>query len=189
MTPWWLPLALLLAAFLGDGGTWRGYRRRIAPSAQDAGTLRVNNVLGWFAFVVGLASGAVLRGVPGLALPPWLAWGGIPVSLAGTALRAWAIATLGEWFSLTIQVRSGQPVVERGPYRILRHPSYAGGEVALLGAGLAAGNWLSPLLFVVPWLVAHVHRIGIEERTLADVLGDPYRSYQRRTYRLVPFVW
>lgn len=187
--PWWLPLALLLVMFLGDAPTWRGYRERMAPSAQDAGTLRVNSALGWIAFLGGLASGAALRGIAGLSIPPGLAWAGIGVTLAGTALRTWSIVTLGRWFTLTLQVRPDQPVVQRGPYRVLRHPSYAGGELALLGVGLSAGNWLSPILYVAPWLVAHVHRIRIEERALLATLGEPYRAYRERTWRLVPFLW
>lgn len=189
MPPWWLPLALLLVLFLGDAPTWRGYAERMAPSAQDAGTLRVNSLLGWLAILLGLASGAALRGVEPLALPAWLAWAGAAVALAGTALRTWAIVALGRWFSLTLQVKPGQPVVESGPYRLLRHPSYAGGELAFLGIGLSAGNGLSPLLYVLPWVIAHVHRIGVEERALVETLGEPYRAYQRRTWRLLPFVW
>jgi protein-S-isoprenylcysteine O-methyltransferase Ste14 len=187
--PAWLPLALLLITLLGEAGTWRGFRARMAPSAQDQGTLRVNSLLGWSAFISGLASGFLLRRVDALATPLWLAWAGVPVTLAGVAFRAWAIVTLGRWFSLTLQVYREQPVVDRGPYRHVRHPAYAGGEVAILGAGLATGNWISPLLFVVPWVVAHVHRIRIEEAILVEVLGEPYRAYQRRTWRLVPHLW
>jgi hypothetical protein len=44
--PWWVPLAVLVVAFFGDAGTWRGYRQRVAASAQDAGALRVNNIPG-----------------------------------------------------------------------------------------------------------------------------------------------
>lgn len=180
---------LLLALLLGDAPTWRGYRERIAPSAEDAGTLRVNNVCGFISISGGLASGALLRGSAAFSIPPWLAWAGVGLSLAGTALRVWSIVTLGRWFTLTLQVRPGQPIVQRGPYRVLRHPSYAGGELALLGVGLSAANWLSPILWVAPWVVAHVHRIGVEERALLETLGEPYRAYRERTWRLVPFVW
>ncbi len=189
MPPPWVPLVLLVASFLGEVRTWRDYRERAAPSAQDRGSFRLHNVLGWTAILSGLATGLALRGMAPLAMPAWLAWAGIPLSLAGTALRAWAVATLGRWFTLTIQVRPGQPVVERGPYRVLRHPSYAGGELALAGVGLASGNWLSPALYLVPWIAAHAYRIRVEERAMLETLGEPYRAYCRRTWRLVPFVW
>jgi len=189
LPPAWLPFALLLVALLGELRTWRGYRERAAPSAQDAGSFRLNKILGWGAFITGISSGLLLRGDAAFAIPAWLAWAGVPVALAGTALRAWAVAKLGRWYSLTIQVRPGQPVIDTGPYRFLRHPSYAGGDLAFLGVGLSAGNWLSPVLYVVPWLVAHAYRIRVEERALLEVIGEPYRAYCKRTWRLVPFVW
>lgn len=189
MPPWWMPLPLLLVTLLGEVRTWRDYRRRAAPSAQDAGSFRLDNALGWLALVLGLGAWALLRPRQALALPPWLAWTGLGLALGGTALRAWAVTTLGRWFSLTIQVVPGQEVVDRGPYRLLRHPSYAGGELALLGVGLAAGNWLSPPLLLIPWLVAHAYRIRVEERALLTTLGEPYRAYMARTWRLVPFLW
>jgi len=187
--PAWVPFALLLVCTCGELRTWRDYRRRAAPSAQDAGSFQLNNLLGWVGLLLGLGSAVLLHHVASLALPAWLAWAGIPLSLAGTALRAWAVATLGRWFSLTIQVKPGQPVIDRGPYRVLRHPSYAGGELALLGVGISTGNWLSALLLVVPWLAAHAYRIHVEECVLLATLGAPYRAYQARTWRLVPFVW
>jgi protein-S-isoprenylcysteine O-methyltransferase Ste14 len=187
--PFWTPLALLLVSLLGEVQTWRGYRQRAAPSAQDRGSFRVNNALGWLAIAGGIAAGLALRGAPRFAIPSWLAWAGIPVALAGTALRAWAVATLGRWFSLTIQVRPGQPVIQAGPYRLLRHPSYAGGDLSFLGVGLSAGTWLAPVVYLAPWLAAHLYRIRVEERALLETLGEPYRDYCRRTWRLLPFVW
>jgi protein-S-isoprenylcysteine O-methyltransferase Ste14 len=189
MPPWWIPLLLLLVTFFGEVRTWRGYGERAAPSEQDAGSFRLNNILGWVALLGGFGSGLALRGSSTFTIAAWLSWSGIPISLAGTALRAWAVATLGQWFTLTIQVRPGQPVIERGPYRVLRHPSYAGGELALLGVGLSSGSWLSPVLYVLPWLVAHAYRIRVEERAMLETLGEPYRAYCERTWRLIPYVW
>jgi protein-S-isoprenylcysteine O-methyltransferase len=184
-----MPLALLLLLLLGDAPTWRGHRRRLAPSPQDRHSLLVNNVLGWLALATGLCSGMLLRGEPRFALAPWLSWSGLPLALGGTALRAWAVVTLGPWFTLTVQVQRGQPVVERGPYRLLRHPSYAGADLAFVGVGLAAGNWISPAAYLLPWLAAHLYRIRVEERALLELLGNPYREYCGRSWRLVPFLW
>ncbi len=187
--PAWTPVALLLVVFLGEIRTWRGYRARAAPSPQDAGSFRLNNVLGWVAVAGGVLSGLLLRGSPAVAIPDGLAWLGVPLAFAGTALRAWAVSVLGDCYSLTVQVRPGQPVLTSGPYRLLRHPSYAGGDLALAGVGLSAGNWVSPILYVMPWLVAHAYRIHVEERALLEVHGERYRAYQRHTWRLLPLVW
>lgn len=186
--PWWTPLALLGLVLLGEVRTWQGYRARAAPSAQDRGSLRLNTAMGWLSLAGGLGAAYGLR-AGWAAVPPWAAWTGLALAVAGTALRAWAVAVLGPWFSLTIQVRPGQPVVERGPYRLLRHPSYAGGELGLLGVGLAAGSWVAAVAFLAPWLVAHRYRIRVEEEALLATLGEPYHAYARRTWRLVPFLW
>jgi protein-S-isoprenylcysteine O-methyltransferase Ste14 len=37
--------------------------------------------------------------------------------------------------------------------------------------------------------LAYTYRIGVEESALTDALGDPYKQYVRRTWRLVPFVF
>ncbi|WP_395812355.1 methyltransferase family protein [Archangium minus] len=187
--PGYLPLVMGGVLFLGEAPTWPGYKQRIQPSQEDAGTLQVNNLLGWSALVAGAGAALLARGRPTLSLPAWVTWAGVPVTLLGTALRVWAMRTLGELFTLTLQVRPEQPVIQHGPYRLVRHPSYAGGELALLGLGLSCGNWLSPLLFVVPWLAAHLHRMPIEEAALERVLGAPYREYSSHTWRLLPFLY
>ena len=66
----------------------------------------------------------------------------------GMALRVWAVRTLdtssGPWSSF----RTTSAHYD-GPYRLLRHPSYAGSLLTLAGIGLALGNWLSLLLAVL----------------------------------------
>ena len=185
MPPRWLPAVLLGLLWVADAPTWRNRAARLRHSAQDAGSVRVNNALGTIGFVVGLVSALL---VP-QTLPRSVTWSGAALAVCGTALRYWAIVTLGPLFTLTIQVRSGQPVVERGPYRWIRHPSYAGADLALLGIEFCSGHWLPAALFVVPWVAAHAYRIQVEERALLATLGDPYARYRERTWRMVPLIW
>ena len=49
---------------------------------------------------------------------------GLAAIVGGLAVRLWAIRTLGRFFTSTVMVQSGQTVVEAGPYRVLRHPSF-----------------------------------------------------------------
>jgi protein-S-isoprenylcysteine O-methyltransferase Ste14 len=107
----------------------------------------------------------------------------------GLALRASAIAALGGSFRTTVEVDPGQTIVSSGPYRWVRHPSYTGLILILGGFGLGAGNWLALAASVALPLPALLWRIRVEEAEMIRVLGDPYRSYRRRTKRLVPGVW
>ena len=55
---------------------------------------------------------------------------GIVVMWAGIGLRLWAFRTLGRYFTFRVMTSHDQPVVTNGPYRLLRHPSYAGALLA-----------------------------------------------------------
>jgi protein-S-isoprenylcysteine O-methyltransferase len=114
---------------------------------------------------------------------------GLGVFAAGLALRAWAVHELGRFFKFTVVVQPNHEVIDSGPYRRIRHPSYAGLLVALLGVGIALGNWLSIVVCLAPPAIGFGLRISSEERVLAAELGEAYRAYMRRTRRLVPGVW
>ncbi len=189
LPPWPVPIALAAVLWSADAPMWRGRREKMRPTPEDRRSFLVNNVAGAVSLAAGVAAAVLSRGRPGLGIPPALAWAGVPLALAGTALRAWAIHALGRWFTFTIQVAGDQRVVDRGPYRRVRHPGYAGALLAFLGVGLACGSWPPAVALLAPWLAAYAWRIPAEERALADRLGDAYREYQRRTWRLVPFVW
>src|SRR3954471_10449768 len=143
--------------------------------------------------VGGMALGQLAaRRAEGMALPGpgwWPVALGIVVFAAGLALRAWAVHELGRFFKFTVVVQPGHRVVDTGPYRLIRHPSYTGLLMIELGLGIALGTWLSIPACLLPPLSAFVIRLLSEERVLARELGEPYREYMVRTHRLVPGVW
>jgi protein-S-isoprenylcysteine O-methyltransferase Ste14 len=106
----------------------------------------------------------------------------------GIVIRQWAIAVLGRFFSRTVRVREDQTVVETGPYRYVRHPSYTGTLIFFVGFGLALQSWGAVLVLLPIFAVAYGYRIHVEEKLLIAELGEPYVSYTRRTKRLIPFV-
>jgi protein-S-isoprenylcysteine O-methyltransferase Ste14 len=115
---------------------------------------------------------------------------GLIVLWLGLALRAWAIATLGRSFRTTVEVEPGQTVISAGPYRWVRHPSYAGLLLIAAGFGVVRGAWVSLAVCVVLLLPALVRRIHVEEAELGHVLGEAYRAYQSTTRaRLIPWLW
>jgi len=121
--------------------------------------------------------------------PAWLPVAiGLALMIAGMALRAWSVHTLGRFFTVTVDVAEDQRVVESGPYSLLRHPSYTGMLIVYLGIGAALDSWLSLIAAPAALVVVVVARIRHEERTLRSGL-PAYAAYAQRTKRLVPFVW
>jgi protein-S-isoprenylcysteine O-methyltransferase Ste14 len=114
---------------------------------------------------------------------------GLVLMVAGIALRQWAVAVLGRFFTIEVRVQPRQTVVERGPYRWVRHPSYTGMIVTFLGLGLALGSWASLALLAVLPTAGLVYRIHFEERALLDALGEPYRRFAASRPRLFPGLW
>ena len=135
------------------------------------------------------AAGVAASIAPSLRIPIAGRVVGVIVMWLGIATRVWAIAALGKAFRTTVEVDPGQAVVSTGPFKRIRHPSYAGLLLIVAGFGLAAGNWLSLIACVALPLPALVRRIHVEEAELSHVLGDAYRTYQSNTARLIPGVW
>ena len=112
---------------------------------------------------------------------------GVVLLLAGVLLRQYAIAVLGRYHTMNVTTRAGQPVIQPGPYRWVRHPSYAGALLSALGILLCSTNWLSLACLLIV-ASGYAYRIRVEEQALAADLGPPYRDYMRRTKRLIPHV-
>lgn len=121
-------------------------------------------------------------------MPEWSFYLGAVLMVIGIVVRQWAVLTLGRFFTLDLSVQSGQRVVDRGPYRFVRHPSYLGMSLTALGIGMALRSWSGVLAIVVLFGLALWYRMRVEERFLVAELGDDYVQYMKRTKRLIPFV-
>lgn len=156
---------------------------------QDRGT-RLFYVAAWLAAFL-IAHELLSRHWPGsgLALGRWSLIAGLVLMSAGLAVRVWAVLSLGVNFRTTVEVEQGQAVVDRGPYRFVRHPSYTGLTIIAVGVGLASGNVVVLAVFIVLPFAAVLRRVAVEEAALTQVIGQPYVTYQEHTKRLVPGVW
>ena len=125
----------------------------------------------------------------GLGHPALLGLFGLGLVVVGAGLRIWSIRTLGRLFTFAVTIQADHQLVDRGPYRILRHPGYTGGLVGLAGAGMALDNSLSiAALFLIP-LTGVLVRIPVEEARLSRSLGRSYQDYVATTSRLLPHLW
>jgi protein-S-isoprenylcysteine O-methyltransferase Ste14 len=122
------------------------------------------------------------------SLPTGAFYLGICLMITGILLRQWSIAVLGRYFSRTVGVQEGQTVVDRGPYRLVRHPAYTGSLLTMVGLGFVLQSWGAVIVLIAFFGVAFGYRIHVEEAVLTSKLGDEYVAYAKRTKRLIPYV-
>ena len=114
---------------------------------------------------------------------------GLAVMVLGVGLRLWAAVTLGKYYTTTLMMTEGQKVVTTGPYAWVRHPGYLGEVLLWTGFGLVSSNLIALVCLPLMFVVVLLYRISSEERMLVKELGDGYVQYQRRTRKLIPFVY
>jgi protein-S-isoprenylcysteine O-methyltransferase Ste14 len=115
-------------------------------------------------------------------------WLGVVLYVAGGALRIWPVFVLGRRFSGLVAIQPGRELVTDGPYRFIRHPSYLGMIILMLGWALAfrSGPGLIVAALILPPLLA---RIRSEEALLQTQFGAQYDAYCKRTSRLIPGIY
>lgn len=167
---------------------WRRRASRAPSTRQDRGSH-----LWLWAVIVGSIIAAHLAALSNVGPRlftghPWH-WFGASLFAAGTALRWWSIVHLGRFFSVDVAIASDHTVVETGPYRVVRHPSYTGLLLQCAGLGVVLGTALSLSVILVPTFLVLAHRIRVEEKVLLANFGDTYGAYTLRTKRLLPGIF
>jgi len=115
-----------------------------------------------------------------------MGWLGLMCLVAGIAIRWTAIYTLGKYFTGTVLIKTDHRLIRTGLYKHLRHPAYTGALLAHLGLGLSFANWFSLALSSIPYLVAALYRMRVEERALEEAFGTEYLDYSKTAKRLIP---
>src|SRR5207237_10178009 len=144
--------------------------RSLTGTKQDRSTLRVV----WLVIMVSVAAGIyVAKRLPAAALPHQrsFAFAGVVLFVAGLLLRWWAIITLGRFFTVDVTIEKDHELVERGPYRMVRHPSYTGVLLSFVGLALTLGNWAALLVILLPIGAAFIHRMNVGESALSGAIG------------------
>ena len=160
-------------------------RGGVRTRRRDRGSL----LLIFISIVVSLSVAFSFASAGVAMLPSWAFYPGIVLMVGGIAFRQWAIAVLGRFFSMAVRVQKDQTVVDSGPYRYVRHPSYTGLFMIFVGLGLALQSWGAVLVLALIFSIVWGYRIRVEERVLIAQLGEAYASYSRRTKWLIPYVF
>jgi protein-S-isoprenylcysteine O-methyltransferase Ste14 len=107
----------------------------------------------------------------------------------GVVLRNYSIRILGKHFTPTIQLQQDHDLITAGPYSIIRHPSYLGALLAIVGIAIFFNSLIGTIAACIAMMIAYVVRIAAEEKALESLFGSKYQEYQQRTKKLIPFLW
>jgi protein-S-isoprenylcysteine O-methyltransferase Ste14 len=125
-----------------------------------------------------------LRIVPHVAPTAWVA---AILCATGLAFALWARVTLGSNWSGVVTLKEGHELVERGPYRFVRHPIYTGILTMFFATALALGHLAgfagTLLMFASFWI-----KLRGEETLMLRQFPDRYAAYRQRAKRIIPFV-
>jgi protein-S-isoprenylcysteine O-methyltransferase Ste14 len=163
-------------------------------SSSKTGTKQDRSTLGmiWLVIAASVMAGVfVAQNFRAAALSHgrMFATAGVMLFVAGLILRWWSIVTLGRFFTVDVTIEKDHELVERGPFRIVRHPSYTGVLLAFVGLALSLCNWAALLVILIPIGAAFIHRMNVEENALSRALAPRYAEYMKRTKRLIPFIY
>lgn len=187
----WLPWA----AWLVLGVVWGRWSHRVLAAAGE--TRRMDEPRGaWplhlaaFAATFALLAPALPAGPLDRPVPfrqqtrraPVL---GLALEVAGFGLALWARATLGRYCTPRVAVADGQPLVQSGPYRVVRHPLYAGLLAAVLGQAVILGRWRG-VAAVALLAASYWRKVAVEEAALRRHFGASYDAYAAKVPAFLP---
>jgi protein-S-isoprenylcysteine O-methyltransferase Ste14 len=116
-----------------------------------------------------------------------IAWTAAVFCVIGLAFAVWARVTLGRNWSGVVTLKEGHELVERGPYRFVRHPIYTGILTMFFATALARGH-LSGFLGALLMFASFWIKLRDEEKLMLQQFPERYADYQRRTKCIIPFV-
>jgi protein-S-isoprenylcysteine O-methyltransferase Ste14 len=114
---------------------------------------------------------------------------GFIILWTGVLLRNYSIKLLGKHFTATIQLQQNHRLITRGPYGVIRHPSYLGALLAIIGIAVFLDSFIGVVVAFVAMMIAYTIRIHAEEKVLKGLFGNVYTEYQQKTKKLIPYLW
>ncbi|HSI14604.1 MAG TPA: isoprenylcysteine carboxylmethyltransferase family protein [Chthoniobacter sp.] len=180
-----LPIVATCLVYLVRIAEVRRKRDTIPGHVYERLTLRLFVIIGSLT-TIGSITEYVARG-GGFS---WYAFvAGIICAIASFKIRWAAIDALGKFWSLHVEIRENHKLVQTGPFRFLRHPTYFSMILELLSATLLCSAWLMLLIVPCAFIPALARRLRLEEPAMIAKFGDLYREYQGRVPMLIPYKW
>jgi len=179
----WLPPISAICIYLARVLELRTNRQTIAGTIRENLTLRLFISIGTVMLVGSMAEYLLLR--KSVSWPFFAS--GWAVALFSFYVRRSAIAALGRFWSLHVEIRDNHELVREGPFRWVRHPAYFSMILEILSLSLLLQSWWTTLFVYAAFLPTLFARIRIEEKALIEKFGDAYRQYRRKVPAIFPY--
>jgi len=113
---------------------------------------------------------------------------GIAIGIMGLRiwLKWWAMVTLGEYWSVQIEIRESHKLITDGPYRYIRHPAYLSNLMEYFGIPLIANAYYTLMGVVLVYLPLNLIRLHLEEKELIKKFGKEYETYRKKVPAFLP---
>jgi protein-S-isoprenylcysteine O-methyltransferase Ste14 len=180
-----LPIASVLVIYLARMVELKTKRNTIPGPVKENLTLRLFMLAGTLMLVGSITEFLLRRS--SLFWPTFLA--GWACAVLSFGIRRRAIAALGKFWSLHVEIRENHQFVRAGPFRWIRHPTYFSMILELVCAGLILNAYISFTVAALIFIPALLMRLKLEETALVEKFGPTYEAYQRETPAIFPYKW
>jgi protein-S-isoprenylcysteine O-methyltransferase Ste14 len=119
-------------------------------------------------------------------IPIWASYLGITILAVSLWLFWRAHADLGENWLLSLQIRKDHALITEGMFHYIRHPMYSSLWLWCIAQTFLLQNWIAGWIGLLVFLPVYIFRVRLEEQMMVDYFGDTYRSYMKKTRRIIP---
>lgn len=180
---------LILACWVSLGVYWNISARGIKSAAQEQTFAdRLARMPVWLGFVLFLAAWVYPVGPITIRRTVFSDSVGVAICAVGLFVAIWSRKVLGVEWSRDVELKKGHQLVERGPYRFMRHPIYTGHLLMGLGTAIASGLLIA-FVGLVSFLAGFWIKLNQEERLLLRGFPDEYPAYKARVKALIPYLF
>jgi len=180
---------LILACWVSLGVYWNISARSIKSAAEQQSLVaRLARMPVWVGFVLFVAAWVHPFGPIAIQRTVLSDSVGVAICMLGLFVAIWSRKVLGAEWSRDVELKQGHKLVERGPYRLMRHPIYTGHLLMGLGTAIASGS-LVAFAGLASFVGGFWIKLNQEERLLLRGFPDEYPAYKERVKALIPYVF
>jgi protein-S-isoprenylcysteine O-methyltransferase Ste14 len=171
----------VLLVMKGDHAKRLARRKQSVPSYY----LHTGLIITGFIAMIGYIISPSWLSWASFSLPEWLRWCGVIWLIINTIMIFWAHYSLGNLFSINLEIYSEHELIKHGIYSKIRHPMYTFLVLDWFAVILITANWLF-LLAAFGSIFRILHQTSMEEAMMAEAFGDEYLEYKQSTGRFFP---